>query len=161
MSLDLMKSRIEKARAGDTKSAQALLRNFVLTVRKRTKPDGTPHVFPTGSDIWLPWEYAQYFAEGFEQVLNGVDAGKALGIASGESGRPALSCDAINSRDVDLVLAVLKSKRINSGEPLPFHFKRVAEQLKVYSARQVKSAWENSDMREVAQLFEEMALKLD
>ena len=141
MSLDLMKSRIEKARAGDTESAQALLRDFVLTVRQHTKPDRTPYVLATGTDISLPWEYAQYLAEGFEQALNGVDAGKALGIVPGESGRPTLSRNAVNDRDVALVQAVRKSKRENPNQPLEFHFKRVARLNNAKSARQVKSAW--------------------
>lgn len=156
-----MQYRIERASSGDIESAKALLEDFVLTVKAHTRKDGSPHVLATGTDVSLPWQYAQYLAQCFDQILNGVEASKALGIAPGEPGRPKLSKRKTNDRDIAIVLAVRKRRRERPGQNLSEHFTGVKRKLKVESIRQVRSAWERADMQLNADLLEQMALEPD
>jgi len=147
---------IESARKGDADAARAILRDFAEMVGQRKRPDGTPHITPTGTSVSLDWPIADYLAECFQAILEGVEPGKALGIA-GEAGRPEIKTSAKNERDVRYCLAIMESKRKNKGETLLVHFKQVARHFHLPSHSTVRAAWKRPEIQLAAKLINRMA----
>jgi len=158
LNVDLVRN-IEGARKGDTEAAKEVLRYFVESVRERTRADGKPHVTPTGTSVSLDWVLAAYLADCVNKILEGVDPGKALGISSGEAGRPKLNDDAKNDRDIQYALAIMERKRQKPDDTMPVHFRKVAAQFGLRSASTVRAAWKRKGMRWAAEFIDRLRAK--
>jgi hypothetical protein len=154
--MDLYTSKIKAAENGDIDASKWLIQEFIDTVKNNRNDEGQPLNKPSGIHTQFNEPLLDYFAKSFCQILDNVNAGQALGIKTGEAGRPA-NKDKLD-HDVKVILEILRELDNSTKMTKKAAKQAVARKIKM-NINSVDAAWKNNGAKIAAKVLHSMEKK--
>lgn len=149
----LVAAKIQAAEQGDTRAAKWLLKEFCGAVKQSIGKNGKQLQGPSGPVCVVRHNVLVYLSECFEQILDGVQASKALSVGHERSGRPKLEKQEILNRYAMLCVEVLTLRGKMPKPTLRDAYRTVASKHRDVSVRAVETAWKNKTAKTSAELI--------